>query len=167
MNAIKKIKNILDKVLLYTALFFLAAMTIVIIHQVFSRQFLSHIPPWSEELSRVLFVWVAFLGIAYGFKDKLHIGVGVVVNMFPKNLQKVCDLIAKILVIGLGVLMLYYGWHFTVLMGESTLAGLRLPSSVLYAVIPITGLYLIINGIELLFVEGMHQEYDEEDSKEA
>jgi|SRR5699024_6402732 len=159
---IKNIKKVLDNILITTALTMLAVMILVILYQVFSRQILNTTPAWSEELSKVLFVWVAFLGIAYGFKEKLHIGVGLIVDRLPESIQMVFDLFAKVIIIFLGGLMVYYGIHFTLLMINSTLPGLRLPSSLLYAVIPITGIYIVINGIELLFIKGLHQSYLEE-----
>lgn len=163
MEVLKKIKGFLDKLLLYVSLTLLAVMTIVIIYQVFSRQVLHSTPSWSEELSRVLFVWVAFLGVAYGFKEKLHIGVGLFVKLLPEKVQTFFEYFTKILIIGFGILILYYGWHFTTLMGNSTLPGMGVPSSVLYIVIPITGFYVMLYGIELLFVKGLYEEYDEDD----
>src|SRR5690625_3415081 len=144
MAIFKRIKKFLDDFLVGFSLTMLVAMTIIILYQVFSRQFFNYTPSWSEELSRVLFVWVAFLGVAYGFKEKLHIGVGLVVKMLPKKLQTFFEYLAKLLIIGFGILMIYYGWHFTTLMGSSTLPGLRLPSSILYIVIPITGFYTLL-----------------------
>ncbi|WP_431803764.1 TRAP transporter small permease [Halobacillus andaensis] len=160
MNLLKMLKRSLDRVLLVTALTLLAVMVLIIVVQVFSRQIFSYTPSWSEELSRVLFVWVSFLGIAYGFKEKLHIGVGLVVNMLPEQVQKGFDYLAKVIVIGLGIFMIYFGWQFTMLMGASTLPGLGLPSSVLYASIPVTGIFVTLYGIELLFKKGMHRNFD-------
>lgn len=162
MAIIKKTKKTLDNLLIVTALTMLGAMIIVILFQVFSRQILNATPAWSEELSRVLFVWIAFLGIAYGFKEKLHIGVGLVVDNLPKAIQTAADIFAKLTIITLGGLMIYYGIEFTLLMMDSTLPGLRVPSSVLYAAIPVTGIFIVLNGIELLFVKGLHQSYAEE-----
>ncbi|MEI3609488.1 TRAP transporter small permease [Pseudogracilibacillus sp. SO10305] len=162
MGAIKKVMNVLDRILLIIALTMLASMTLIILYQVFSRQLLSYTPAWSEELSRVLFVWVAFFGIAYGFKHKLHIGVGLLAEMLPEFIQTIFDILAKVTIIIFGILMIYYGINFTVLMMDSTLPGLRLPSSVLYIVIPITGMYILLYGIELLFVKGLHQDYHDE-----
>lgn len=139
----------------------LAAMIIVIIYQVFSRQFFSTTPAWSEALSRLLFVWVSFLGIAYGFKEKLHIALGLFVNMMPEKIQDIFDYFAKALVIFFGVIMIYYGWNFTVLMANNIMPGLGLPGSALYVVIPITGFYVTLYGIELLFTKGMHQDYND------
>lgn len=162
MKILRFIKSLLDRLLVFLALSLLLVMVLVIIYQVFSRQILQFTPSWSEELSRILFVWVAFLGIAYGFKEKLHIGVGVFVNMLPENIQKAMDFFSKILIVGLSLLMIYYGWQFTVLMQNSTLPGLKISSSYLYAIIPLTGFYTLLYGIELFFKDGLHQEYTDE-----
>lgn len=159
MMIIRNIKKFLDNLLLVVSLTMLASMTLIILYQVFSRQLLSHTPAWSEELSRVLFIWVAFLGIAYGFKEKLHIGVGLIAEMLPEKVQTAFDIFAKVMIIALGGLMIYYGGYFTMLMMNSTLPGLGLPSSIQYAVIPVTGFYVVLYGIELLFVKGLHQSY--------
>ncbi|MDY0394094.1 TRAP transporter small permease [Virgibacillus halophilus] len=151
MKVLSTIKKILDWVLLGFALAFILAMVILIIVQVFSRQLFSYTPSWSEELSKLFFVWISFLGIAYGFKSKLHIALGLVVDAMPEKIQDVCDYFSKVLVIGFGVIMMYYGWHFTVLMGNSSMPGTGLPSSVLYGAIPVTGFYVTFYGIELLF----------------
>lgn len=162
MIIFKRIKSFLDNLLVVTALTMLAAMTLIILYQVFMRQFLHSTPSWSEELSRILFIWVAFFGIAYGFKKKLHIGVGVIAEMLPEKIQGFFELVAKLVIIIFGLLMIFYGIHFTKLMMESTLPGLRLPSSYLYMIIPISGFYILMYGIELLFVKGLHQSYVDE-----
>lgn len=167
MNVFKKVKALLDKLLVFVSLTALLAMIVIIIYQVFSRQIFKTTPSWSEELSLLLFVWVSFLGIAYGFRRKLHIGVGFFVGLFPAKAQHICDLFAKVLIVLFGGVFVYFGWNFTVLMGGSTMAGTGLPSSVLYAVLPISGVYIVMYGIELLFVKGLHQEYNDEIDTDA
>lgn len=167
MKAFKSIKSVLDRLLVGVSLTALLAMILIIIYQVFSRQLFQHTPSWSEELSIILFVWVSFLGIAYGFKARLHIGVSFLVDMFPKPTQNAMDFFAKILILIFGGVLTIYGWKFTVLMGSSTLAGTGLQTSYLYAAIPVTGIFVLINGIELLFSKGLHQEYNDEIDVEA
>ncbi|MDS9472486.1 TRAP transporter small permease [Sporosarcina pasteurii] len=162
MKAIKWIKNILDRLLVGVSMTALLAMILIIIYQVFSRQLFQHTPSWAEELSIILFVWTSFLGIAYGFKARLHIGVSFLVDMFPTKLQDAMDFLAKILIIIFGIVLVVYGWKFTVIMGGSTLAGTGLQSSYLYAAIPVTGIFVLLYGIELLFSKGLHQEYNDE-----
>lgn len=162
MKILKFIKDTLDRLLVFVSLTALLAMIVIIIYQVFSRQIFHSTPSWAEELSIILFVWTSFLGIAYGFKAKLHIGVSFLVDLFPKKVQDAMDLFAKVIIIFFGFILTYYGWRFTVLMGGSTMAGTGLQTSYLYAVVPITGVYILLYGIELLFVKGLHQEYNDE-----
>ncbi|WP_018933470.1 TRAP transporter small permease [Gracilibacillus lacisalsi] len=166
MGILKKIKLLIDKLFLFTALTMLSVMVIVIVIQVFSRQLFSYTPSWSEELSRVLLIWISFLGVAYGVKEKLHIALGLFVHMLPKPVQHILDLFSKLLLIGFGIMMVYYGYQFTVLMGGSTMPGLGLKSSYLYACIPIGGVFLILYGVELLFQRGLYKNYTEEISED-
>ncbi|MEI3607669.1 TRAP transporter small permease [Pseudogracilibacillus sp. SE30717A] len=156
MNALKSINDFLNKILLVTALTMLGAMVVIIIVQVFSRQIFNYTPSWSEEVSKLLFVWVAFLGIAYGFRERLHIALGLVIDRLSEKLQTVFDVFSKILILGLSIAMLYYGLRFTMLMGSSTMPGTGLPSSVLYAAIPVSGFFLFIYAINLFFEKGLH-----------
>lgn len=161
MEALKKTKHLLDKLLLVLSITLLVFMVLVILYQIFTRTFFSYSPAWTEELARLLFVWVSFLGIAYGFKEKLHIAVGLLVNKFNEKVKTVVDYIAKVFIIFFGVILIYFGTEFMLLMGYSTMAGLGISSSFLYATIPVAGIFITINGIELLFVKGLHQEYDD------
>lgn len=161
MKAYKATMDVLNRILLVLSLVTLAAMVVVIIYQVFARQILGSSPAWTEEISRLLFVWVSFFGIAYGFREKLHIAVGLLVNKFPEKVQFVFDFVTKLLIIAFGVILLYYGIQFSILTSKSTMPATGLPSSVLYACIPITGLYVVLNGIELLFKKGLHQQLDD------
>lgn len=161
MKIMKMVKRIFDRLLLGSALTMLLAMVVIIIVQVFSRQILNYTPSWSEEVSKLLFVWVSFLGIAYGFKEKLHIALGIVVDAFPEKVQHVFDYFSKVLIIGFGAIMIYYGWQFTVLMGNSSMPGTGWPSSVLYAAIPVSGFFVTFYGIDLLFKKGLHQDLND------
>lgn len=162
MKIMKSVKGFLDKLLVFISLIALLAMIVIIVYQVFSRQILHKTPSWAEELAVLLFVWVSFLGIAYGFRRKLHIGVSFLVDLFPEKIQTLLDLFAKTLILLFSCVLLFYGWKFTVLMNNSTMPGTGLPTSVLYASLPVTGFFLLIYSIELFFTKGLHQEFDDE-----
>ena len=91
MKILKFIKDALDRLLVFASLTALLAMIVIIIYQVFSRQLFHSTPSWAEELSMLLFVWTSFLGIAYGFRQKLHIGVSFLVDLFPEKVQDALD----------------------------------------------------------------------------
>lgn len=151
MDGLKKVKRIFDNAIDNLIAIFIAVMCIIVAATVFTRYFFSYTPRWSSEVSLLLLVWVGFIGIAVGFRDKLHIGVGALVAIMPKKVQTLCDIIAKILVILVAIVFIFYGLRFTALMGGSTMPGTGLPQSVLYGAIPATGILMLIYGIELLF----------------
>ena len=66
----------------------LVATVVVTFSQVVTRYFLHVSLSWSEEVARFLFVWIAMLGAAYGFKTKSHFAIVFLVNRFPSRLQR-------------------------------------------------------------------------------
>jgi len=65
------------------------ATVVVTFSQVVTRYFLHVSISWSEEVARFLFVWIATLGAAYGFKTKSHFAIVFLVNRFSRRLQQV------------------------------------------------------------------------------
>ncbi|WP_174727484.1 TRAP transporter small permease [Mesobacillus harenae] len=161
MTLFKKVKSVFDQIIDNFAALMIGVMAIIVAGTVLSRYVFDYTPRWSAEVSLLLLIWVGFIGIAVGFREKLHIGVGLFVGMMPKSLQTVCDYIAKILVIVVAIAFINYGYRFTVLMGTSTMAGTGWPQSILYGAIPVSGVLMLIYGIELMFKKGMHQEWDD------
>ena len=66
----------------------LVATVVVTFSQVVTRYFLHVSLSWSEEVARFLFVWIATLGAAYGFKTKAHFAIVFLVNRFSRRLQR-------------------------------------------------------------------------------
>lgn len=162
MNYLKRVKRLLDSTVDNLAAIFLASMTILITIQVFSRFFFSYTPRWSEELALLLLIWLTFFGIAVGFREKLHIGVEFFVKLFPEKVQRFFEFVSKMLILITAIIFIYYGILFTKLMHNSTMAGMGIPQSILYACIPVSGVLLLIYGVELLLKKGLHQEWGDE-----
>lgn len=64
-----------------------SGMLVVVIIQVAGR--LTGVSlPWSEEMTRNLFVWTVFFGMAVGFRYAEHARITFLLNMFPHKLKK-------------------------------------------------------------------------------
>lgn len=63
----------------------ISVIAVVLGLQVFMRYVMQNSLSWSEELSRYLFVWLIYIGIAYGAKIMRHIKIDASLYLFPKK----------------------------------------------------------------------------------
>lgn len=77
---------------------FLMAMTLIMGIQVFSRYILGASLSWTEEITRYLFIWSAFLSVSLCTKKCISIKIDQFIKLFPKrgkSLWKVLNLTAE------------------------------------------------------------------------
>jgi C4-dicarboxylate transporter DctQ subunit len=55
---------------------------------------------WSNALTKALFAWLIFFGLAYGVRTACHIGVDALVKLAPRHVQRVIGLIACLCCLG-------------------------------------------------------------------
>lgn len=60
----------------------------------------------SEELSRIFFVWIIFLGATVALAEHGHIGIDFVVKNMPRPVAKAMAVLGSLIVLGCCVLML-------------------------------------------------------------
>ncbi len=87
----------------------------------------------SEELSRWLFVWMTFLGAVVGVHRRAHLGTDMVVARLPRAGQKLCFIVAHVLMLAMCALMLDGAWKQTLINAGSTSAAMQVPVAWLYA----------------------------------
>lgn len=82
---------------------------------VIMRYFFNNPIRWSEEVVTSLFVWTVFIGSAYAYRNHSHLGVDVLVKLFPEKVRKVVDFIIAVLemlvLIMLTVISAQYVYH--------------------------------------------------------
>lgn len=129
----------IDKAVEGCAIGMLVAMIVVVFVQVMTRKLFRFVFFWSEEVTLLLLTWFSFMGIAIGFREKLHLAMDMLSSLLPKRVDFALDRIIDVCNFGFGVYLVYFGWKFTMLMAESTLPATGLPNSIQYLVMPITG----------------------------
>ena len=92
----KKILHYLDEYLEeFLMVIFLIAMTLIMGIQIFSRYILGMSLSWSEEITRYLFIWSAFLSVSLCTRKCISIKIDQFIQLFPKrgkSLWKVLNL---------------------------------------------------------------------------
>lgn len=90
-TALSALNNIIIFLFKYLALSTVAAMTIIILVQVFFRYVLNNSLPWSEELARYLMVWMTFLTLPVVSRLQQHAALEIIlgnISVYASSLLK-------------------------------------------------------------------------------
>lgn len=139
MTGWKKALLAVDSLVESFCLLSMLTMVIIVSVQVVTRKLFNFVYFWSEEVTLLLLAWFAFMGIAIGVRENLHLAMDVLESFISEHLLKKLDKLIQLFTFIFGVYLIIYGWEFTSLMSESTLPATKLPNSFLYVVMPLTG----------------------------
>ncbi|MBD0379686.1 TRAP transporter small permease [Paenibacillus sedimenti] len=167
MKVIKRLALSIDSIFEWFSLTALTSMTLIVIIQVITRKLFNFVFFWSEEVTLLLMVWFSFMGIAIGFREKLHIATDSFTNRFGKRFNQIWDKVIALVVFGFGLYLVINGWQFTIDQYETTLPATGLTNSLYYLVMPITGIMICVYsalsllGIETIRHRGLGEEFGE------
>ena len=91
----------------------MSVMTIVIFIQVIMRYVMHNSLSWSEELARYCFIWLIYIGIAYGCKLMKHIKIDAALKLFPEKARPYVVILGELLVIVFAVYIVITGLQLT------------------------------------------------------
>ena len=138
-----------DKINTYLGVFLtilMILMTLDVLWGVFTRYVLANQASWSEELARFLLIWIGILGAAYASGQKMHLAIDLLSPKLNDQNKKIIQLLIKGLIILFAFLVLVVGGSRLIYISHTlgqTSAALRLPMTIVYGVLPISGLLII------------------------
>jgi len=97
----------LDRVARLVVIACTGAMVLVVTVQVALRYLLNTSIDWSDEVSRLLFVWCMFLAIPLGIREGSHVAVELLVQHFPQALRRQLARACTLAAIGLMAIVLW------------------------------------------------------------
>lgn len=98
---------------------------------------------WSEELARLLLVWLSLLGAALAYADRAHLGIDLLTGRFDPATARLAALLGHgATALFALVVLLYGGGALTWERWQSgqLLAALQIPKAWMYAAAPLSGL---------------------------
>lgn len=140
MGGLKRFLLAIDSLVESFCLLSVLAMVIIVTLQVITRKVFNFVFFWSEEITLLLLAWFSFMGIAIGFREGLHLEMDLLEGFVSKKVIWILDKAIQLSTFLFGLYLIIYGWSFTALMAESTLPATKMPNSVLYVVMPLTGI---------------------------
>ncbi len=140
-------KRKLDSILGSILVGLLALMVLAVLWQVFSRYILDAPSSFTEELARFLLIWIGTLGAAYASGQKQHLAITILPDRLSDTGRDKLQLVLNVLIIFFSVTVFGIGGsrlvYITTILGQSS-ASLGIPMALIYAVLPLSGVLIIL-----------------------
>lgn len=139
------VRHVLKTILAAVSVTLFTVLVATTTWQVISRQILNEPSTWSEELARLLFVWLSFLGSAFLFGERGHIAVDFLARKLPFAGQRVAQIFVQAMVLLFALVGLVWGGYLAASIAwEQNLTALPFTIGWVYLVIPIAGVFIAI-----------------------
>lgn len=93
---------------------FLVSMVVIVILNVFLRYIFSYSIFWAEEVATICFVWSVFLSASAVYKNKMDVGIDILIKRAPRTFQIFVDALVKLLLLGINGYIFYMAVSFTI-----------------------------------------------------
>lgn|SRR5699024_462888 len=125
-------------------------MLIVLSFQTISHQGFGTPLVWSEELSKLLFIYAGYIGVVASIKDNSHVAIDVVLTKLPPNVRKWVERFNQVLIIA--ALITVFIISIPIVQGQTHLkiVSLNISMIYLYLALPILSFLMIYRQIEYL-----------------
>ena len=133
----KEFFDFLERVLKYTLVVLLTAMTIVVVVGIFARYILLVSIPWTEEIARYLMIWAGFVGFGVAYRKRELIAVRLFIDILPANLFRMAIFISDILCSIFLIVAVIYGIKLSLINMNQLSPASRIPVAIIYAAIPL------------------------------
>ncbi len=118
--------------------------------QVFSRDVLQNTWKWTDELSRFCLVWLTFTSVALGVRYSSHIKIDTLYNAIPQKVKTAIDFLSWACILAVGFVLVKYGYGLLVSTAGQTSPALHWKMSMVYGILPFSGLMMILFTVELV-----------------
>lgn len=153
LGVIIKLKKCLVRGLEFTVILVTGILVIDVVWGVFTRYVMGHQSQWTEELARLLLIWVALLGASIAFIRRSHLGVDYFVNKLNEKWKDIGQIIVYLLVaVFAGIVLVYGGCSLvsSALKNSQPTPALNIEMGYVYIAVPISGIFIIIFSIETI-----------------
>ncbi len=114
---------------------------------VFSRYVLHSTFTWYDEIARLLFVWIVFLGAAVGVRRSGHFRLQLLIERFPPGLRRIADAFGVLAIMLFGGVLIQQGWKLVELGQFQQTPVMGLSKAYVYASMPVGGALIILYSL--------------------
>lgn len=129
----------------------MAALVVDVFLGVFSRYVLHATFQWYDEVARLCFVWMVFLGAATAVRRGAHFRLHLLIDRFGRRARRVTDLAVGLLVVGFGAVLVAGGIALWPVARRQVSDSLELSMLWFYGALPVGGALMILFSIPQLW----------------
>lgn len=105
---------------------------------------------WVEEVGELSLAWLTLIGAAIGIQSRSHFSLSVFVHRLPETAQLWIGRFNHALIVGVGLLVAWYGWKLCLLNSTLRTPGLEISLAWLYASAVVGGLLIAVYGVAMM-----------------
>lgn len=103
---------------------------------------------WPEQISRIFFVWMTFLGAAVLYRERLHVAIDMFVTMVPPRTRFGLLWLVEILLLAFNAVFFIYGLKLSLDTLGQTFGALDISPATFYLAAPVSAALMILFFIE-------------------
>lgn len=144
----EQVKKVLDKITLTLCIVIFIVMVLLTTYQVTMRYVFKSPSSFSETTARYLFVWLVIVSATYVFGQRDHICITFVRDKLSKPVRRIVEIINNCAIILFSILIMLYGGTVITKMNMVQYDSiLKIPTGLIYSIIPICGVIIIFYSI--------------------
>ncbi|SHH21209.1 TRAP-type C4-dicarboxylate transport system, small permease component [Anaerosphaera aminiphila DSM 21120] len=142
--------KILEKILKFAMIISTAVLGIVTFLQVVMRFLFNNPVAWGQDVIRLSFVYLVFLGAAYCLKTGDHLNIDIIFSFLSKKASMYLELLINIILLLFFIFLVYFGIKFTQTGSTQLAPYIGIPMTYYYMAIPISAVYLVLYDLEII-----------------
>ena len=143
-NFFIKTDEIIDKFLFYCSSVLLIILSSVVIYTVFMRYIFNMSPAWAEDVPRVLFLWLTYLGVAVATRRGENIRVTFFIEKLSNKSRFYLDLFMHVCILIMVAVLFWYSWPLVQLNFRTVMLSTGWPNAVSWLPLPIGCFFILI-----------------------
>ncbi len=157
-----KLLSVLGNLDIAVACIVLVALIVMTFLGVIFRYVLKAPFTWLEEVQMACMVWIVFAAGGAAFRTGNHVAIEMIVDMFPKKVQKVFERVIAVVVFAVLAYLFYQSLGFIgmfVTSGRAT-SMIKIPYALIYGIAPVSFVLMAVSYVFSL-VKGVKSEAKE------
>jgi TRAP-type C4-dicarboxylate transport system permease small subunit len=149
-----RIPGALDRILSFALGAILISIFCLNLYQVGGRYLFGVGAVWIPDLTRLLFIWMVFLGTALMHQRKRHLVIDVLLLKFPGPARRTIETLIALGMLALAGVMAAVGWRIMQIRMDIPYTGLEIPTGYAYLAVPVAAALIALASLVNLW-EGM------------